>query len=275
LQRRLVGLDLFIHEGVGEHGFIPLVVTEATVAEDVDDHVAVEFHPELGRDLGRVDHGLGIVGGVLHRVREQADRPHRGLQLVGDVGDEVAADLLHALLPGAVLDQREHQPGAQRRDAGGDVARGHPRSRHQQLGLPDLPVPAYLADHVGEVGRDELAAPHQPQRVRRSRRLEDLVVVVHDHGAGPQHRQHGAHPVRDDRLGVRRDRALLAVADVPRQDRAAGDDGADEGCEGSLERRVHGGSVRTSFTGGSAPDADVGNVHPAFMATPRMVTRLS
>ena len=36
-----------------------------------------------------------------------------------------------------------------------------------------------------------------------------------------------------------------------------------------------GGSVRTSFTGGSAPDADVGNVHPAFTATPRMVTRLS
>ena len=36
-----------------------------------------------------------------------------------------------------------------------------------------------------------------------------------------------------------------------------------------------GGSVRTGFTRGSAVDADVGNVHPAFTGPPRPVTRLS
>ena len=61
LQRRLVSLDLFIHEGVGEHRFIPLVVAETAVAEDVDHHVLVELLPELGRHLGGVNHGLGIV----------------------------------------------------------------------------------------------------------------------------------------------------------------------------------------------------------------------
>ena len=61
LQRGLLALDVLVHLGVGEHGLVALVVTEAAVAEDVDDHVLVELLPELGRHLGGVDHRLGVV----------------------------------------------------------------------------------------------------------------------------------------------------------------------------------------------------------------------
>ena len=70
---------------------------------------------------GEPVHGLGVVGGLVDRLGQQPDRADRGLQLVADVGDEVAADRLDPALAGAVLDQRQHQPRAQRRDPGGDV----------------------------------------------------------------------------------------------------------------------------------------------------------
>ena len=47
--------------------------------------------------------------------------PTGRLQLVADVGDEVAAYGLDPALAGAVLDQGQHQVRAQRRDPGGDV----------------------------------------------------------------------------------------------------------------------------------------------------------
>ena len=61
LQRRLVALDVLVHRRVGEHRLVAFVVTEAAIAEDVDDHVLVELLAELGRDLGGMDHGLGVV----------------------------------------------------------------------------------------------------------------------------------------------------------------------------------------------------------------------
>ena len=60
-QSGLMRLDLLIHDRVGEHGLIALVVTKPAVAEDVDDHVLVELLAELGRDLGGVNHGLGVI----------------------------------------------------------------------------------------------------------------------------------------------------------------------------------------------------------------------
>ena len=86
--------------------------------------VALGQHP-AGEPLDR----LRVVGGVVDRLGQQPDRADRGLELVADVGDEVAADRLDPALAGAVLDQRQHQPRAQRRDPRGDVAGGHRRSR--------------------------------------------------------------------------------------------------------------------------------------------------
>ena len=61
LKSGLLFLDLLVHDRVGEHGLIALVMTEPAVAEDVQHHVLVEFLAELGGDAGGVDHGLGVV----------------------------------------------------------------------------------------------------------------------------------------------------------------------------------------------------------------------
>ena len=115
--------------------------------------LALDQHP-VGEALDR----LGVVGGVVHGLGQQPDRADGGLQLVADVADEVAAYGLDPALAGAVLDQRQHQPRAERRDPGGHVARRHAGAGHHQLGLADLPVAAYLLDQRRELGRDQLAA---------------------------------------------------------------------------------------------------------------------
>ena len=61
LQRGLVALDRGVHQRLGEHRLVALVVAEPAVAEDVDDDVLVEALAELDRDAGGVDHGLGVV----------------------------------------------------------------------------------------------------------------------------------------------------------------------------------------------------------------------
>ena len=81
--------------------------------------LALGVHP-----AGEPLHGLGVVGGVDDGVGEQLDRADRGLELVADVGHEVATDRLHPAFAGAVLDQGEDELAAQRRDPGGDVAGG-------------------------------------------------------------------------------------------------------------------------------------------------------
>ena len=145
------------------------------------------LHP-AGEPLDR----LRVVGGVAHRLGEQPDRADRGLELVADVGDEVAADRLDPALAGAVLDEGQHQPGAQRRDPGGDVPRRQVPGRViTQLGLADLAVAAYLADQLGELLGRPARAAHQPEGVRRRGGLEHHVVVVDDDGAAAQHREHG------------------------------------------------------------------------------------
>ena len=113
--------------------------------------VALGLHP-AGEPLDR----LGVVGGVLDGLGQQVERADRGLELVADVGDEVAADRLDATLAGAVLDEGQHEPAAQRRHAGGHVRGRRPSPRCiSQLGLADLAVAAYLPDQVGQLGDGE------------------------------------------------------------------------------------------------------------------------
>ena len=101
--------------------------------------LALQAHP-----AGEPAHGLGVLGGLVDGLGEQPDRADRRLELVADVGHEVPADRLDPALPGAVLDQRQHQPGAQRGDPGGDGARRGQLAASGQLGLADLAVAAYL-----------------------------------------------------------------------------------------------------------------------------------
>ena len=74
---------------------------------------ASTLHP-----LGEPAHGLGVVVRVEHRLGEQGHAADRGLELVADVGDEVAADLLDPARLGAVLDEEQHVVRPERRDAG-------------------------------------------------------------------------------------------------------------------------------------------------------------
>ncbi len=56
-----MALDRRVHQRLGEHGLVALVVPEPAVAEHVDDHVAVEPLAKLGGDAGGVDDRLGVV----------------------------------------------------------------------------------------------------------------------------------------------------------------------------------------------------------------------
>ncbi len=53
---------------------------------------------------------LGVVRRVVDGLGEEADRADRCLELVADVGDEVASYRLDLPLPCAVLDEGEHEP---------------------------------------------------------------------------------------------------------------------------------------------------------------------
>ena len=72
---------------------------------------------------------FGIVGGVLDGLSEQGQGADRRLQLVADVGDEVAPDLLDPPVLGLVLGEHQDQAiaadvSAQRGDPDGEA--GHP-----------------------------------------------------------------------------------------------------------------------------------------------------
>ncbi len=88
--------------------------------------------------LGEARDRLGVVVRVEHGLGEQRDAADRGLELVADVGEEVAPDLLDAGRLGAVLDEEQHVVGAEGRDAGGDDEAPVPEALLQgQLGLAD------------------------------------------------------------------------------------------------------------------------------------------
>ena len=200
----LVGLD--------GHGLVERVV--ALQPRELDDLLHQPGQPlALGVHPSREAlHGLGVVGGVDDRVGEQLDGTDRRLQLVAHVGHEVAADRLDPALAGAVLDQGQHQLRAQRRHPRGHVPRRHARALHEQLGLADLAVAAYLPHQVGQLALGDLLAADDAHRDRRRRRLQHGVAGVDDQGAAAQDGEHGGHAGRQLRL---RDvlRAQLALAD--------------------------------------------------------------
>jgi hypothetical protein len=64
--------------------------------------------------LGEARDGLRIVGGILHRFRQQRQRSHRCLQLMGHVRDEVAPHGLEPVRFRDVLQQQSHRLDARR-----------------------------------------------------------------------------------------------------------------------------------------------------------------
>ena len=89
---------------------------------------------------------------------------------------------------------------AERGHPGGHVARWHPLALHEQLGLADLAVAAYLPDQLGQLAHGDLVAADQSHRDRGRRGLEHRVAGVDDQGAAAQHGEHGGHTGRQRRL---------------------------------------------------------------------------
>ena len=91
-----------------------------------------------GQALGQAPGDLRVLL-VEQRLGQQRQRPHRGLQLVADVGHEVAAHVLQAAALGRVLHHHEHA-----RWAGGALQRHRPHAqdparRPEQLELALAP----------------------------------------------------------------------------------------------------------------------------------------
>ena len=152
----------------------------------------LRLHP-----LGEAAHRHRVVRGVLHRLRQQGERPDRRLELVRDVDDEVAADGLHAAGLGAVLGEHEQLVRADGRhpDLQQHRARADRPARQLQLLLADHPVATHLPHQVDDRRVLQGVVAHHPQRVRRRRRPHDVVVLVQDHRGRPQHREHADEPL--------------------------------------------------------------------------------
>ena len=126
--------------------------------------------------------GLRVVGGVLDRLGEQRERADRRLQLVPDVGDEVAADRLD---PAGLGDVLQHQ-----RDRAG--------RRHGAAVQPDAVhahQPGAGADQVAgqpDVGAPAAAGPHRSAPASSSSgtssRLPRTMPSAAGGGVGQQHR---------------------------------------------------------------------------------------
>ena len=61
LTGRLMALDLGVHDRLGEHRFVTLIVAEPAIAEHVDDDVLAEFLPVLGRDLRAIGDRFRVI----------------------------------------------------------------------------------------------------------------------------------------------------------------------------------------------------------------------
>ena len=53
--------DRLVHHRLGKCRLVGLVVTEATIGPDVEDHILSEGVAELGRNARDVDHGFHVV----------------------------------------------------------------------------------------------------------------------------------------------------------------------------------------------------------------------
>ncbi len=176
------------HLGPGQR----VVTLQAGQVDDVLDEVAQARGLHL-HALGEVAHLVGVVAGGEHGLGQQRQRADRGLELVADVGHEVAPDDVDAALLGEVVDEDEDRPGAERGDADAQLeelpAEGWAPDPH--LLLAGVTVVGDPLDQVGDVGDRHGLAVDQAQARRP--------------GVGPQHgsvggdhegrrRQHAEHP---------------------------------------------------------------------------------
>jgi hypothetical protein len=98
---RMLG-DLLVHQRLGQRGGVLLVVAQLAETDDVDDHVLLEFHAEVQRQLRGQHHGFGVVAvHVQHRRLDHLDdvravqRRAAVARIAGGEADLVVDDQVH------------------------------------------------------------------------------------------------------------------------------------------------------------------------------------
>ena len=170
-------LDGVGHDEVHQHRLARrgLLGLDARQVEQVVDDAA---DPErlvvdaAGQALGHLGVGLGDEG-----LGQQAQRAHRRLELVADVGHEVAADLLEPAALRDVLDERDHaeRPAAVVDLAGPHLQRAPGRPVEVERALGRSLVPGVLEDLGHRLGGQGVAVAADHQGVG--------AAVAVDHGA--------------------------------------------------------------------------------------------
>ena len=192
----------------------------------------------------KVTHGLRVVGSPLHSLGQQLDGTDRRLQLVGHIGDEVAAGLVDAEKRGAVLGQDEFDLVADHRDAHMERQVGHAGAPSHR-GVEDRRTTSAtrLTDPV------QHRVDHHPVTTAQSEgsglgiAVQHLVVWADDHPCAAQqvddldHLGHDVHGCRRGRLDDLR-LELAGALDAPR--RQAAEERPDHQCgQGPRHYRHH------------------------------------
>jgi hypothetical protein len=184
---------------------------------------------------GEVAHLLRVVRCAVKRLGEHGDRADRRLQLVADVGDEVAAHLLEPHGFGAIVCQQQDVAGAEAGDAHAQLHRGIPQRAAGEFEVFGDRVAAltYLVDQLHEPWLTERRVPHQPERVRTGRGSHHVVAGVH-HDAGRGERfEHLVDAVRHRRV----DDLGCPIAARVRSEQEPDESGADH--EAECQRQQH------------------------------------
>ena len=166
--------DLCVHERLGHHRLVGLVVAVAPVAHEIDHHVVAELHPVVEGEAGDERDRLGVV---------PVDVEDRRLHELGDIGAEAARARVEGI---AVVEADEVVDDDMDRAAG----RVAPRLR-QVEGLGHHPLAREGGVAVDEDRQDLVArgvpAPHLPRPHRAlHHRVDDLEVrgVEREHDVG-------------------------------------------------------------------------------------------
>ena len=176
-----------------------VVALQARERDEVLHHhrqpVRLVLHPER-----EPAHRLGVVGRARHRLRQQRQRADGGLQLVADVGHEVATDGVQPPDRRLVLGEQQDvvaersEPDVENEQLGAPVS-----ARDLDLELAHLTVPAHLAGQQHEGLDPQPAAPDQAVRQGRRAGPDDPVAAVEHDPRRAQRREHRLRPGRQGR----------------------------------------------------------------------------
>ena len=141
--------------------------------------------------------GGRVVGCILDRLGQQRNRADRCLELVADVGNEVATGLLDPLSRRLVVGQDEHQALVKGRDPSGQICGGDANAA-VDLEVNDAAI-AFAPNAADQLEQPEPqpSASYQAKGPRGRRRLEYLVVRADHHAGGWQYREHLRHTSRN------------------------------------------------------------------------------